>query len=199
LAPRSRERRPRWSPDDIIYTGLECGLVSEEQIGDSVVEDEGPVGRVDDTRQIHAHHQHVSCSSITTNTQFQHHATRDRTVDTSTETKFSRPILRPRWSLKFWPVDRDSPIYLSIWLLTTPPHLKYVATLPYNLSSMACFADINVLLGSVATCARCGGIFKNPFNCKFTKESSSEKNFNRLRIDRIMVVSLWPRFLAHSV
>ena len=28
-----------------------------------------------------------------------------------------------------------------IWLLTTPSHLKYVATLPCNLSLMACFAD----------------------------------------------------------
>ena len=31
-----------------------------------------------------------------------------------------------------------------IWLLTTPPRLKYVATLPCNLWLMACFADINV-------------------------------------------------------
>jgi len=33
----------------------------------------------------------------------------------------------------------------------------------------ACFADVNVSQGSVATYARCGGIFK------FTKESSDEK------------------------
>jgi len=46
-----------------------------------------------------------------------------------------------------------------IWLLTTPPHLKYVATLPCNLSLMACYADINVSQGSVATYARWGGIF----------------------------------------
>jgi len=40
-----------------------------------------------------------------------------------------------------------------IWLLTTPPHLKYVATLPCNLSSVAnCFTDINFSQGSVATC-----------------------------------------------
>jgi len=33
------------------------------------------------------------------------------------------------------------------------------------------------------------------FNCKFTKESSSEKKFlNRLRIDRNMVMSLWLSF-----
>ena len=46
-----------------------------------------------------------------------------------------------------------------IWLLITPPDLKYVATLPCNLSLMACFADISVLQGSVATYARCRGIF----------------------------------------
>ena len=45
------------------------------------------------------------------------------------------------------------------WLLTTLPHLKYVATLHFNLSLMACVADINVSQGSVATYARCGGIF----------------------------------------
>ena len=65
---------------------------------------------------------------------------------------------------------------------------------------MACFADISVSRGSVATYAKCGGIFLYPFNCKFIKESFSEKNFfNRLRIYRIMVMSLWPRFLAHPV
>ena len=46
-----------------------------------------------------------------------------------------------------------------IWLFTTLPHLKYVATLPCNLSLIPCFADINVSQGSVATYARCGQIF----------------------------------------
>ena len=50
------------------------------------------------------------------------------------------------------------------WLLTSPPHLKRVATLPCNLSLMACFADSNVSQGSVATYARRGGIF----NIRFT-------------------------------
>ena len=36
-----------------------------------------------------------------------------------------------------------------IWFLTTPPHLKYAATLPCNLSLMACFGDINVSQCSV--------------------------------------------------
>jgi len=38
-------------------------------------------------------------------------------------------------------------------------HRKYLATLPCDLSLMARFADINVSQGSVATYARCGGIF----------------------------------------
>jgi len=46
-----------------------------------------------------------------------------------------------------------------ICLLTTQPHLKYVATLPCNLSLMACFAGVNFSQGSVATYARCGGSF----------------------------------------
>jgi len=43
--------------------------------------------------------------------------------------------------------------------IISPPHLKYVATLPCNISSMDCFADVNVAQGNVATYARCGGIF----------------------------------------
>ena len=45
------------------------------------------------------------------------------------------------------------------WILILPLHLEYVATLPCNLSLMACFVDTNVSQGSVATYARCGGIF----------------------------------------
>ena len=46
-----------------------------------------------------------------------------------------------------------------IWLLTTPPHLKYAATLPCNLSLWACFADINVSQGSIAKYVTCDRIF----------------------------------------
>ena len=46
-----------------------------------------------------------------------------------------------------------------IWLLTTQPHLKYAAALLCNLSLVACFADINVSQGSVATYARFDGSF----------------------------------------
>ena len=45
-----------------------------------------------------------------------------------------------------------------IWLLTTPLHIRYAATSPCNLSSLVCFADINVSQSSAATYARCNGI-----------------------------------------
>jgi len=56
---------------------------------------------------------------------------------------------------------------------------------------MACFADINVSQGSIATYARCGGIFNTHLTVK--------KIVNRLRFDTIMAMSLWPAFLAHPV
>ena len=63
---------------------------------------------------------------------------------------------------------------------------------------MACFADINVLQGSVVTYASCGGIF----NIYLTTNIPRNLPFiflNRLRSDRIMVMSLCPHFLAHPV
>jgi len=54
--------------------------------------------------------------------------------------------------------DRVSNKPFLIWVLTTAPHFEYVAILPcYNLSLMACFAEINVSQGSVATYAWSGG------------------------------------------
>jgi len=75
----------------------------------------------------------------------------------------------------------DSAPFL-IWLLVTTPHLKYVATIPCNLLLMACFAHINVSQGSVATYARCGGIFHThltenlPRNLPVDKFLKSVKN-----------------------
>jgi len=62
---------------------------------------------------------------------------------------------------KYSPIEKKFTHTLSnkpflIWLLTTPPHFEYSTTLPCNLSLGACFADINVSQGSVATYARCG-------------------------------------------
>jgi len=65
---------------------------------------------------------------------------------------------RPYSPILFFSTYRLSNKPFLIWLLTKP-HLKYVATLPCNLLLMACFGDINVSQGSVATYARCGGIF----------------------------------------
>ena len=46
----------------------------------------------------------------------------------------------------------------------------------------------------MARYARRGGIFITSLLQKFTNESSSEKNENRLRFDRIMAMSSWPNF-----
>jgi len=62
------------------------------------------------------------------------------------------------------------------------PHLKYVATLPCNLSLMACFADVNISRGSVATYAKCRGIVdihltaNLPTNLPVEKNRKSVKN-----------------------
>jgi len=77
-----------------------------------------------------------------------------------------------------------------IWLLTIPPHLKYVAILPCNLSLIACFSDINVSQGSVATYARSGRIFSNEFTANLPKNLSVKHFVNRLRFDTIIAVSL---------
>jgi len=104
---------------------------------------------------------------------------------------------RPK-SAKYSPIlifftHRLSNKHFLIWLLTTPPHLKYVATLPCNLSSLACFGDINVSQGSVATYARCGGAFNihlTAYQPVLLPGNLPVKFFNQLRFDRIMVMSL---------
>ena len=64
---------------------------------------------------------------------------------------------------------------------------------------MACFADINVSQGSVATYARCGGIFNIRLTAYLPRNLPVKKILNRLGLDRIMVTSRWPRFLAQPV
>jgi len=64
---------------------------------------------------------------------------------------------------------------------------------------MPCFADINVSQGSVATCARCGGIFNMRLTANLPRNLPVKFFLNRLRFDRIMVMSPWPHFLAHPV
>ena len=83
-----------------------------------------------------------------------------------------------------------------IWLLTTPAYLKYVATLPCNKSLMACFADINVSKGSVPTYERCGWIFNFHLSANLARNLPATKIVNRLRFDKIVVMSLWPSFFG---
>ena len=89
---------------------------------------------------------------------------------------------------------RLSNTHFLIWLLTTPPNVKYVATLPCTLSLLACFADKNVSQGSVVTYARFGQISSMRLIANLLKNLPVKKFFNRLRFDRIMVMSMWPRF-----
>jgi len=63
---------------------------------------------------------------------------------------------------------------------------------------MACFGDINVSQGSVATYARCGGSFNIHLTPNLPRNLPVKNTFYRLRIDRIMVMSLWPRFFGPS-
>jgi len=63
---------------------------------------------------------------------------------------------------------------------------------------MACFADINVSQGSVATYARCGGIFIIHLTTNLPK-NFPVKIFNRFSPDTIVAMSLWPTFLVHPV
>jgi len=72
-------------------------------------------------------------------------------------------------------------------------HVKIASRI---VSLMACYADINVSQGSVATYARCGGILNIHLATNLPKNLPVFFK-NRLRFDRIMVMSLclhffWP-------
>ena len=47
--------------------------------------------------------------------------------------------------------------------------------------------------GSVATYARCGGIFNISLTANLQRNLQVKTFLNRLRFDRSMVISLWPR------
>jgi len=69
-----------------------------------------------------------------------------------------------------------------IWLLATPPHLKYVATLPCNLSLVACFAGINVSQGSVTIYARCGETFNSRLSANLPRNLPVKKILKSVKI-----------------
>jgi len=60
-----------------------------------------------------------------------------------------------------------------IRLSTTPSHLKYVATLPCNLSLIACFLTLMFSQGSVATYGRSNEIFNNQFTANLSRNLGS--------------------------
>jgi len=68
--------------------------------------------------------------------------------------------------------------------------LRYLVIYRYFLV----FDDINVSQGSVATYARRGGIFNIHLTANLPGNLPIRNFFNRLRFDRIMVMSLCPRF-----
>jgi len=89
---------------------------------------------------------------------------------------------------------------LRPWLLTSPPHLKYVATLSCNLLLIACFLALgpNVSQGGVATYmyTRCGGMYRNNQFIANLLEITSKIGWD--------LTELWPWvrfavFLAHPV
>jgi len=94
---------------------------------------------------------------------------------------------------QMWPIATDvawSVCLSALLLLTTPPDVKYVPTLPCNLSLMACFADVNVSQGSVTTYARCGGISSIHLSANSPRTLPVKNVLNRLRFDRFMVMRL---------
>jgi len=87
-----------------------------------------------------------------------------------------------------------------IWLLTTSAYLKYAATLPCNLSLKACFADINVSQGSVATYARCSGIFNIHLTANLPRNLPVRAFLKSVKIWlNYGHESVAPLFLAHPV
>ena len=54
--------------------------------------------------------------------------------------------------------------------------------------------------GSVATYyTRCGGIFNIHLTANLLRNLPAKKIINRLRFDKIVIMSLWPRFLTYPV
>ena len=71
---------------------------------------------------------------------------------------------------------------LLIWLLTIPfpPHLKYVAKLPCNLSSMAVL--LTLMFHEVATYARCGGSFNIHLTTNLPRNLSVKVSFKSVQM-----------------
>jgi len=75
-------------------------------------------------------------------------------------------------------------------------HFAHLANTLLKDEEMTCFADTNVSLGCVATYARCGGIFNINLTANLPRNLPLKKIGKSLRFDRIMVMTLWPRFFG---
>jgi len=88
----------------------------------------------------------------------------------------------------------------KISLTNSAINLFYVATLPCNLSLMACFGDINVSQGSVATYARCGEMFNIQLTANLLRKLLVKKLNKSVKIrQNYGHESVAQFFLAHPV
>ena len=96
--------------------------------------------------------------------------------------------------------DRLSNKHFSIWLSTTPPHLKHVAILPCNYFIVSrLFYDINVSQGSVATYARSGGIYNNQIAVNLPRNLPVKRSWKSVKIWQNYSRVCGVTFLAHPV
>jgi len=94
--------------------------------------------------------------------------------------------------------DRLSNKPFLIWLLTTTPNLKYVATLHCNLLLIGCF--LKLMFRKVAWQYMQGmvGLLITSLLQIYQRIFQRKHFVNRSRFDRIMAMRLWPHFFRHT-
>ena len=98
------------------------------------------------------------------------------------------------WLKKLADIFSNKPVL--VWLLTTPPDFKYVATLPCNLSLIACF--LTLMFHKVVWQHMQGMVgFLVTRLLQIYQGILQWKHFvNRLTFDRTMAMSLWPHLFG---
>jgi len=82
-------------------------------------------------------------------------------------------------------------------VINTPPHLKYVATLPCNLSLIACFMTLMFHKVVWQHMQRVVGLLLTSLLQIYQEIFQWKNSVNRLRFDRMMVMSFCQHFLRH--
>jgi len=82
-------------------------------------------------------------------------------------------------------------------VINTPPHLKYVATLPCNLSLIACFMTLMFHKVMWQHMQRVVGLLLTSLLQIYQEIFQWKNSVNRLRFDRMMVMSFCQHFLRH--